>query len=173
MWRSGVSLVAWFTLYDQPSPDPYQSGLMLPNGTPKAHARAFAFPLVGISHRSQLEVWGRTPGGRQADVTIQRSAAGGWSTLGTLSSDANGIFQGRFKVLPTGSIRALAPSLGEQSADYPLGADPEVNVAYGAFGNPMLEPEPAWSRPVVPAPPAGGSARRVEVQQRLRAGGTP
>jgi hypothetical protein len=173
MWRDGVSLVAWLGIRDVPYLP--ATGLALADGTPKAHARAFAFPLVGTSHRNELEVWGRTPGGQQADVTIERSTGGGaWNTLGTLTSDANGIFQGRFaKVAPTGAIRALAPTLGEQSAEFPLGADPHVNDLVPAAGNIYLEPDPAYHRPAVPAPPTGGSSERVAAEKRLRAGENP
>jgi len=174
MWHSGVTLVAWLTYRDIPGYLP-ATGLALADGTQKAHARAFAFPLVGMSHRDQLEVWGRTPGGRQADVTIERSTGGGsWTTLGTLASDADGIFQGRFaKVAPVGSIRALAPALGEQSAQFPLGPDPNVNDLVPAAGNIILEPDPAYRRPAIPMPPAGGSNERIAAQQRLRAGVKP
>jgi hypothetical protein len=171
MWRSGISLVAWLTLHDGPW-DFLHSGLLL-DGAPKEHARRFAFPLVGVNHRDQLEVWGRTPGGRPANVIIEQLDSGAWSTLGTLSSDGTGIFQGRFDAWPTGLIRATAAALGEQSANFPLGADPYVNTVYEAFGNGMLEPEPTWHRPAIPEPPSGGSSRRIEVEQRLRKGEAP
>src|SRR6185437_4919044 len=78
MWRDGVSLVAWFTLDDQPPSTLYQAGLRYADASAKPHAQAFRFPVVGVSHRNQLEVWGRTPGGRQADVTVQHLTSGGW-----------------------------------------------------------------------------------------------
>jgi hypothetical protein len=150
------------------------TGLAFADGTMKPHARAWAFPLVGMSHRNQLEVWGRTPGGRQADVTIERSTGSGWTPLGTLSSDEGGIFQGRFaRVAPTGFIRALAPALAEQSAEFPLGADPDVNDLVPAAGNVILEPDPTWHRPTIPAPPPGGTSERIATQKRLRAGAKP
>ncbi|HZO97834.1 MAG TPA: hypothetical protein VFB42_10725 [Gaiellaceae bacterium] len=173
MWQGGVSLVAWYTLGDLPLSYRNQSGLLYENGSEKAYAQAFAFPVVGINHRDQLEVWGRTPGGAQATVTIQRSTGGAWTYLGTVSSDADGIFQARFSAEPSGSIRALAPSLGAQSAEYPLGPDPDVNAVYPQFGEVMLEPASTRVRAAIPAPPAGGSSVRIAVEQRLRAGQAP
>jgi len=171
MWQDGVTRVAWFTLMDHVPPDPYQSGILFADGTPKPYAQALRFPLVGINYRDQLEVWGRTPGGIPATVTIQQGGGATWTTLGDLASDADGIFQGRFDAAPTGSIRATHKTTGEHSATYPLGADPHVNDFYTAFGFGFpLEPPAESRRPALPAL-TGGYPPRIGVQQQLQSGG--
>jgi hypothetical protein len=147
--------------------------LLFADGSQTPFSQAFAFPVVGISHRNQLEVWGRTPKGVQTDVTIQHAVSGSLTTLGTVASDSNGIFRARFTAEPVGSIRALAPSIGRQSVDYPLGADPDVNTVVPAFAGAYLESAPDWGRPAVPSPAAGGTGRRIAVEQRIRAGLAP
>ena len=49
MWRSGVSLVTWFTLVDMQFPNlPYQSGLYFEGGKPKPVLTAFRLSLIHI-----------------------------------------------------------------------------------------------------------------------------
>jgi hypothetical protein len=138
MWQSGVSLVEWFSLRDSALSQPAQAGLQYIDGTEKPYAQGFRFPLVGVTDGGQIDVWGRTPGGAPGLVTIQHSDSGVWSTVATVSSDANGIFQTSFTSAATGSIRAFA--LGQQSLDFPLGPDPNANDIYPMLGGPLLEP---------------------------------
>ena len=82
MWQDGVSLVAWFTLYDQPDARPVPVRPVVRGADAEGARAGVRVPARRTSHRSQLEVWGRTPGGQQADVTIQRSVR----TAGTTSA---------------------------------------------------------------------------------------
>ena len=77
MWRSGVSLVTWFTLVDSPFPDsPYQSGLYFVNGKPKPALEAFRFPFVALKAGTSMRLWGRTPGSKPGRVVVERQGSG-------------------------------------------------------------------------------------------------
>jgi hypothetical protein len=172
MWQSGVSLVTWFTLRDYPFPSiPYQAGLYyrgstLALDTPKPHLQAFRFPFVAYAHRSQLEVWGRTPGGKPADVIVEQSAVPGWNILGTVRADSDGIFMARFQRSPVGTVRARSIELGAVSAPFSL--DVPRDQTFTPFGGPPLEPEPTTARPILPHGGSTNSARRIALETQLR-----
>jgi hypothetical protein len=107
-WRSGVSLLTWFGLEDQPGSNPYKSGLYfhsnsLANAQPKPVLTAFRFPFVAILHRSKVSVWGRDATSDQESVTVQlrRGARGRWRTIGRIVANTNGIFQATLKLQAT------------------------------------------------------------------------
>jgi len=112
MWRSGVTLATWWLLQDRPYPSsPFQSGLYfgrapLVSARAKPTLTAFRFPFVAYLRKGGVFVWGRTPGDAPGKVTIQQrnGTRGGWRTVATISTDANGLFA---RVLP---IRAAATS---------------------------------------------------------------
>ena len=92
MWRSGVSLVTWFTLVDSPFPDsPYQSGLYFVNGKPKPALEAFRFPFVALKAGTSMRLWGRTPGSKPGRVVVERQGSG-WRRIATVRTDRFGIF---------------------------------------------------------------------------------
>jgi hypothetical protein len=100
MWRSGVSLVTWFLVRDEPTHFQsalYFRGSSIAADTKKPAAAAFLFPFVAhvINHR--LLVWGRTPWGRAATVVVWAKTDGGWRTLGRITTDASGVFTQRFE----------------------------------------------------------------------------
>jgi hypothetical protein len=95
MWRSGISLVTWFLVRDEPTHFQsalYFRGSSISADTKKPAAAAFLFPFVGhvINHR--LLVWGRTPWGTAATVRVWAQTDGGWRTLGKVATDTSGVF---------------------------------------------------------------------------------
>ena len=71
MWQSGVSLVTWWRIRDDPlARTPYQSGLYFRGGQsllrdrPKPSLTAFRFPFVAFAGPRGVDVWGRVPSGR-------------------------------------------------------------------------------------------------------------
>jgi hypothetical protein len=114
MWLNGVSVVTWFTLRDQPPAKSfYQSGLYfnrgvdLRNDKPKPTLQAFRFPFVAFPSRGRVLVWGRTPAGKPATVSVeQRFAGSGWRRLGLMRTNAYGIFQQRLAGSSKGYVRA-------------------------------------------------------------------
>lgn len=98
MWSSGVDVVIWLQLYDDPYPaDPAQAGLyFLPPANPeRARAKpsltAFTFPFVAYRRTNGVYVWARTPWGQPGTVVVQRRVGGTWRRVATLRSDAFGI----------------------------------------------------------------------------------
>jgi hypothetical protein len=133
MWRNGVSLVTWFSLDDQPLKDGiYQSGLHFPDGKPKSYLVGFRFPVVAFPRGNGFSVWGRTPTGTGATVTIeQRSATGGaWRRVASLRADASGIFQATVPGDRTGFVRAR---VGRQ-ASLPFSLASVPDRTYVPFG---------------------------------------
>lgn len=123
MWLSRVDLVTWFLLRDEDiTQGYYQSGLYFEHGSalrhdqPKGILQAFRFPFVGLPQRGGVLVWGRTPGSKPGTVLVDQSFQGGWRRLAVLHADANGIFQQRFAVSPTGSVRARTVGAGAAAA---------------------------------------------------------
>jgi hypothetical protein len=133
-WKSGVSLFTWYKLWDD-SPDALELGTPgaglyfdCPNGPacdpPKPNLVAFRFPFVAYPRGAKVSVWGRTPWGRRATVTIQQRVGRAWRTLGALRTDGSGIVAGRLSRRGGGALRArvggqaslpfsLRPSAGE------------------------------------------------------------
>ena len=124
-WRSGVSLLTWFGLVDQPSPSPYQSGLYfyapsLDQARPKPVLTAFRFPFVAYLHKKTVTVWGRDATSDPQTVTIQRrhGKRGHWHTVGSIASNSNGIFEATLKLKAAKKdwLRATAPGSGTSLA---------------------------------------------------------
>jgi hypothetical protein len=124
-WRSGVSLLTWFSLEDRAGSSPYKSGLYfhaqsLDNARPKPVLTAFRFPFVAYLHRSTVSVWGRDATSTQARVTIQRrhGKRGSWQTVGYVVANSSGIFQAGLKLHATKKdwLRAVAPGSGTSLA---------------------------------------------------------
>jgi hypothetical protein len=121
MWRSGVSLVTWFLVRDEPTHFQsalYFRGSSIAADTKKPAAAAFLFPFVGhvINHR--LLVWGRTPWGRAATVRIWAQTDRGWGSLGYATTDVSGVFTQRF-VVGTDATCARASIVGAPSVVSP------------------------------------------------------
>jgi hypothetical protein len=126
MWKSGVSLVTWYSLRDEPLSSPYQAGLYLLSGRPKPSLQAFRFPFVAFARPGGLDVWGRTPPDAQSAVVIEHRVLGAWRRLGTLTPNAMGVFRGRYSRLTTGWVRArLVGADTENSRPFSLTAPPD------------------------------------------------
>ena len=131
MWRNGVSLVTWFSLRDQAFPSAIQAGLYYRDGKPKPYLRGFRFPFVAFPRAKGVYVWGRTPTGRKATVTLQQRTAGRWRRVATVQTDASGIFRRTLKLPRTGHLRALVK--GDRSLPFGLAAVPDRG--YDPFGS--------------------------------------
>jgi hypothetical protein len=144
MWSTGVSLVTWFTLRDEPLYQSfYQSGLFfggasLATARPKPAFAAFRFPVVGIPIRGGFLVWGRSPSGKPGRVIIEQSFKGGWNRLAILRTDPFGIFQRSFRRPATGSVRASLAGLPDRAT--PFGLKPVADRSYNPFGKTTLDP---------------------------------
>lgn len=144
MWLSGVSLVTWFSLRDQPLGTSFlQSGLYYRGATvakdrPKPALQAFRFPLVAFVEGSRVRVWGRTPAGKRGRVVVEQSFRGGWKRLGVLQSGQNGIFGRVFRTGTTGYVRARLASGTARAAPFSLKNVPDR--FFTPFGAVDLEP---------------------------------
>lgn len=133
MWQSGVSLVTWFLLRDQPFPARWQSGLYFNGGAwaddqPKPTFEAFRFPMVAFPESGGTRVWVRVPPGASGPVTFERSVSGGWTVIGSLAPDSAGIATDLLSDTSTdGSVRARLPS-GETSIPFSLTPEPDRYV---------------------------------------------
>jgi hypothetical protein len=125
MWLSGVSLVTWFLLEDDPSPSQYQSGLYynaasLLDARPKPALTAFRFPFVAYLQKKTVSIWGRDATSDKEVVTVQlrHGKTGGWRTVACVGSNANGIFLAKLelKAAQTDWLRAVATGSGESLA---------------------------------------------------------
>jgi hypothetical protein len=139
MWRSGVSLVTWYTIRDDPTrgrPDPevYQSGLYYRCDTgpacdrPKPALAAFRFPFVALPEAGRTVVWGRTPFGRRARVKLELRSGGGWRRVATLRTDSHGIFLRRLTRPRHGTMRAVASPGGARSPGFRIGRTRDMEV---------------------------------------------
>jgi hypothetical protein len=123
MWRAGVSLVVWQGITDA-SPNQLQgSGLETRSGRPKPQMQAFTFPFIAsVAHGKGL-AWGRVPGNRRVQVTVQRHTRHGWRQVKSAQTGRDGVFSIRFAANGNGTYRAKAPgrlqSLGYFSAAIP------------------------------------------------------
>jgi hypothetical protein len=167
MWRQGVDLLTWLSVRDFPL-DPtglnyqqvqaglYFRGATLAEDQPKPHLQSFRFPFVAFPAVDGVRVWGRTPAGRQANVVVQQRFKGGWTELGTLTSDQHGIVQGRLAGSAVAHVRARTADLGEESAEF--APRPEPDRTFTPHGGAQLEPDrpplPVSSPPTVPPRPS-------------------
>jgi hypothetical protein len=140
MWRSGVSLVTWYSIRDDPKngkPDPevYQSGLYyrcdagVACDRPKPALAAFRFPFVALPEGGRTVAWGRTPFGRRGRVRLELRTGAGWRKVATLRTDAHGIFLRRLTRPRHGSMRAvLATKGGGHSPAFRIGRTRDIPV---------------------------------------------
>jgi len=120
MWKAGISVVTWWRVEDDPLAETnYQSGFFTTGGEQKLSFQAFRFPTVGFRTSSGIKVWGRTPFGRRGSVGIFVRRGGAWRWIGTLSTNAYGIFQKTYRVPLRGSA-VLARFNGEKSLSFSL-----------------------------------------------------
>jgi hypothetical protein len=124
MWASGVNLVTWLQLHDDPrKEDDIQSGLYfngpggIANDRPKAILNAFRFPFVAFRGKGRTTYWGRTPDSRSALVRIElKVGTSPWRRIAAARANRHGIFTGVARLTAkTGYVRArigsdLSPS---------------------------------------------------------------
>ena len=134
MWRSGVSLVTWFRIEDQPtSAGPFQSGLYFDDGRAKPALRAFRFPFVALRGGGGIFTWGRVPTSAAADVRVERKVSGRWVAVASLQANSFGIFQKRLALPATaGPFRARVVG-GELSR--PFDPQRKADLRVNAFGD--------------------------------------
>jgi hypothetical protein len=107
MWRSGVNLVVWQQVLDEPEADFVGGGLYYSSGQPKLTLQAFAFPVVATVGGGRGLVWGRAPVSQPASILVQRAAGHGWRTVARPRTGADGVFLVRFAARGNGIYRAL------------------------------------------------------------------
>jgi hypothetical protein len=140
MWTSGVTLVTWLQLRDEPISELAQGGLYFRGATteqdrPKPALQAFRFPFVGFPKRGGVYVWGRTPAGKPGRVVVQQSFRGGWRRLGILRTNRHGIFEHRFASRPVGWVRAR--SLETRALARPFSLKHHPDQRFNPFGRPV------------------------------------
>lgn len=139
MWASGVSMVTWFRLRDDPLRRSfYQSGLYyrgpsIARDRAKPTLYAFRFPFVAFQQDGRVFVWGRTPAGKPGRVAIEQLVSGGWRSLGRLRSDRYGIFSRIYATSREGKLRARFLENGERSVPFSLEVPPDKY--YPPFGS--------------------------------------
>ena len=182
MWSSGVSLVTWFTLRDQPlATSPYQSGLYyrgssLATDRPKPALTAFRFPFVAFPAGNTISVWGRTPAGRPGPVRVEQHRRGGWALVARLTANRVGIFSAELTTGERGPLRATFPADGASSLPFGLVSPPDHT--YEPFGSPFRRSSTespslssAVSQYVELAPSAGGGTAVAVAGGRSSRGG--
>ena len=144
MWASGVELIAWFKLMDDPlSSSYYQSGLFfhserLAAARPKPFIEAFRFPFVAFRRGQHVFVWAHTPFGRRGVIAVQQTFKGGWTSVKRLRADRFGIAQGLLSARPVGRFRAVLGN-GEKSLPFSMRVPPDR--FFNPFGQTqLLEP---------------------------------
>jgi len=135
MWASGVNLVTWLQLHDDPrKEDDIQSGLYF-NGAggietdrPKAILNAFRFPFVAFRERRTARYWGRTPESNAALVRIElKVGTSPWRRIATTRANRHGIFKGVARLTAkTGYVRARIGS--DASPSFSLVVPPDRAV---------------------------------------------
>lgn len=127
MWSAGISTVVWFRLQDDPlRVSPYQSGFFTASGHAKSSLEAFRFPFVAFRTGSGVTIWGRTPSGTSAGVTVEQKVKGHWIRVRRVRADRYGIFSERLRLSAarTGALRAWIPSSSESSIPFSLTVPP-------------------------------------------------
>ena len=145
MWNSGVSLVNWFILRDEPLSTSYwQSGLYylgsggISSDKAKPVLRAFRFPFVALPQtvkgRSTVLLWGRTPTSKAGSVLIERKSGSAWKRVKRLNANSHGIFKSSIaKPAKTTFLRARLANGSDQSVEFSLVA-PKKSWAGNPFG---------------------------------------
>ena len=94
MWRSGVSLVIWYRIQDEPlSQSMAQSGFFTTQGAAKRSLKAFRFPLVAFRRPGAVYVWGRTPYSLTGRVAVEAKVGRAWRQLAVLRAGSDGVFR--------------------------------------------------------------------------------
>jgi hypothetical protein len=137
MWSSGVGLVTWFLVYDQPFPQQmFQSGLYEQDGKPKLALRAFRFPFVAFRAKDRsISFWGRTPAGVSKPVVVEQARGSRWTRLVTPKVDRYGIFQGRVSnARGNDPLRARLLDRSDRSQPFSLDVPPDFRFCpWGSF----------------------------------------
>jgi hypothetical protein len=144
MWQSGVSVVTWYLLRDDPVPQPplpspqYLSGLYttcqfgLRCDTAKLIFYSFRFPFVAYHARGGAFVWGRTPWGARGTVVVEQLRGRRWVRLATLRTNGVGIFSRTVRVHGGGDLRARLRRGG--LASVPFSLHPPRDMPVNPFG---------------------------------------
>ena len=144
LWKTGVSMLTWFIVRDQPYPDSfYQSGLYTysPGNSddptldrPKPALTAFRFPFVAVPvSKAAATIWGRTPDSSSDRVQIQRKSGGQWKLVKTLQANGAGIFQARINPAGSTVFRARLSNGKDTSIPFSL-IEPKKQWTGCAFG---------------------------------------
>jgi hypothetical protein len=144
MWVSGVSLVTWFMLEDQPSPTPWQSGLYYNSPTlaaaqPKPMLTAFEFPFVAyLGKKDAVSVWGRdaTSTAQVVAIQVRKGKDGAFKTVARVKTNKFGIFLATLqleKVTKRYWVRAVTTGAGS-SLPFSL-TRPSPKLKYGPWGS--------------------------------------
>jgi hypothetical protein len=144
MWVSGVSLVTWFMLEDQPSPTPWQSGLYYNSPTlaaaqPKPMLTAFEFPFVAyLGKKDAVSVWGRdaTSTAQVVAIQVRKGKGGAFKTVARVKTNKFGIFLATLqleKVTKRYWVRAVTTGAGS-SLPFSL-TRPSPKLKYGPWGS--------------------------------------
>ena len=146
MWSAGITHVLWLAIRDEPfASSPYQSGLYFGGANeaqdrPKPFLQGFRFPFVALPENGVVQVWGRTPDSRAANVTIELQSQSGsaWRRVATVKAGASGIFEAR---LPRASSSSSMRARVDGSTSLPFGLRSVPDHFYNPFGTtPPLEP---------------------------------
>ena len=141
MWASGIDLIGWFKLMDDPVTTSYfQSGLFFRGATfrqakPKPFLEGFRFPFVALRRGKGVYVWAHTPVGKPGEVVVQQTFRGGWKRVASLQADRYGIVQAVLNVKRVGQFRAILAS-GEKSLAFSMSVPREHVV--NPFGRASL-----------------------------------
>jgi hypothetical protein len=142
-WRSGITLMTWWMLRDQPMSTSYaQSGFYF-CGAPtsdddsvcetssaadvrKRSLRAFRFPFVTFREGpARINVWGRTPSGQPGLVVVQQRVRARWIRIGRLRAP-RGVFQATYRGITSNApVRARFLRSGELSLPFSLRKTPD------------------------------------------------
>ena len=141
MWSTGIDLVVWLQLRDEPYPQSPNQGGLYYRGTsfatdrPKPTLTAFRFPFVAYLDKVMV-VWGRTPTSEAGSVAIEYRSAGEtpWRRLVTLQANRFGIFTGRVaaRLSRTDWVRARVVTGNDVSLAFSL--TPPPDHMYNPFG---------------------------------------